>query len=99
MAALPDDRALALNQSLPHLHSNTQRRYDLMADAQFPLDCPAKLDRIADASRRTSSIMSLAIACFRFRAVVRVRDGFAAIVERVRHSSHEPSGSNAPSAG
>jgi len=58
-----------------------------MADAQFPLDFFTKLYRITDASAYQLD-NELGHRLFRFRAVVRVRDGFAAIVERVRHSPH-----------
>jgi hypothetical protein len=58
-----------------------------MADAQFPLGFFTKLYRITDASAYQLD-NELGHRLFRFRAVVRVRDGFAAIVERVRHSPH-----------
>ena len=66
-----------------------------MADAQFPLDFPAKLYRISDAAPHELD-NELGHRLFRFRAVVRVRNGFATIVERACVIVRTVSGSNAP---
>jgi hypothetical protein len=58
-----------------------------MADAQFSLGFSAKLNRIANAAPHELD-NELGHSLFRFRPVVRVRDGFAATVERVRHNPH-----------